>query len=143
MKDDVVTTNEYTLPHYALNRKETPQSLSIIAREVMSGEWGHGDARDKKLTDKGYDLDEVYDKIDEMFGTQAGPFINYDVVITVDSLNVRKGPGMGHYIVCTLTEDRNIYTIVEEEIDADENIWGHLRSGLGWVNLSFTKRVDG
>jgi len=144
--DDVAReerTNDYKVSQYALNRRTPPLSLSIIAREVMSGEWGHGALREKKLVEAGYSLDEVYNKIDEMFGTQDGPFVPYDVVITVQSLNVRKGPGLDHYIVHTLMEDRTVYTIVEEETDDNGNTWGHLRSGLGWINLSFTKRVEG
>lgn len=32
-----------------------------------------------------------------------------------------------------------IYTIVEEAYDAEGNLWGKLKSGLGWVDLSSTK----
>lgn len=135
-------TGEYHLPRYALSRKPPLQSVSIVAREVMSGEWGHGAARDNKLKEAGYDLDEIYMKMDEMFGSVAGPFEPYDVVISVPSLNVRQGPSLDHYIVCTLIEDRTAYTIVEEDIDSNSNVWGLLRSGLGWINLDFTKRVN-
>ena len=136
-------TGGYKLPHYAINQKIPLQSLSIIAREIMSGEWGQGDARDKRLVEKGYNLDEVYAKIDQMFGTRALPFTNYDVIIIVPSLHVRQGPSFDHYVVTTLIEDRTHYTIIEEEIDSDSNVWGALRSGLGWINLEFAKRVEG
>jgi Cpl-7 lysozyme C-terminal domain. len=137
------TTGDYKLPHYALDKKIPSPSLSIVAREVMSGEWGQGDARDKKLVEHGHDLDEVYDKIDKMYGARALPFTNYDVVIAVPSLHVRQGPSFDHYVVTTLIEDCTRYTIVEEEIDSDSNVWGALRSGLGWINLEFTKRIEG
>jgi len=132
----------YQLPKYALDGRVKPPSLASIAREVMSGEWGYGEARDKKLMEKGYDLNEVYDKIDEMFGKTPDPFQPYDIIITVGALNVRQGPSMEHYIIYTLVDDRTHYTIVEEAIDDNANIWGFLRSGLGWINLQFTKRVD-
>lgn len=140
---EVEKTGEYHLPRYALSRKPPLQSLSIVAREIMSGEWGHGAARDDKLKEAGYDLDEIYTKLDEMFGSVSGPFEPYDVVITIPSLNVRQGPSLDHYIVQTLIEDRTAYTIVEEDIDDKSNVWGLLRSGLGWINLGFTKRVNG
>ena len=132
---------EYKLPQYALGRKPPLQSLSIVAREIVSGEWGKGETRERKLLEAGYDLDEVYAQIDKMFGNRALPFAGYDVVITSQSLNVRQGPSMQHYVVYTLIEDKTIYTIVEEEIDDEENVWGLLRSGLGWINLAFTKKV--
>ena len=35
-----------------------------------------------------------------------------------------------------LIEEAGTYTIVEEATDADGNLWGRLRSGLGWVCLT-------
>ena len=35
-----------------------------------------------------------------------------------------------------LIEEAGAYTIVEEQIDADGNLWGRLKSGLGWVCLT-------
>lgn len=50
--------------------------------------------------------------------------------ITVDSLNVRKGPGTSYSIVTTVKKGE-AYTITEVK-----NGWGKLKSGAGWINLS-------
>ena len=38
--------------------------------------------------------------------------------------------------VTALVEEAGAYTIVEEATDADGNVWGRLKSGLGWVCLT-------
>ena len=60
----------------------------------------------------------------------------YVVRITADVLNVRKGPGTGYGIVTTVKEGQ-AYTIVSES-----NGWGKLKSGVGWIKLSYTERVQ-
>lgn len=59
----------------------------------------------------------------------------YSVKITAASLNVRKGPGTSYGIV-TVVRKNEIYTIVNESAG-----WGKLKSGAGWIKLSYTKRI--
>ena len=59
----------------------------------------------------------------------------YVVRITADVLNVRKGPGTGFNIVTTV-KNGEAFTIVDES-----NGWGKLKSGVGWIKLSYTERV--
>jgi N-acetylmuramoyl-L-alanine amidase len=59
----------------------------------------------------------------------------YRVRITADVLNVRKGPGVSHAIATTVKKNA-VYTIVSES-----NGWGELKSGAGWINLSYTVRA--
>lgn len=59
----------------------------------------------------------------------------YLVKITADVLNVRKGPGMS-YRIATTVKKNGIYTIVDES-----DGWGKLKSGAGWIKLSYTTRV--
>lgn len=59
----------------------------------------------------------------------------YLVKINTASLNVRKGPGMG-YAAVTSVKRGQVYTIVEEQ-----NGWGKLKSGAGWIKLSYTIKV--
>ena len=61
---------------------------------------------------------------------------NYIVKINTDSLNVRKGPGATYSIVGELGRGE-AYTIVQTQ-----NGWGKLKSGVGWINLAYTKRVS-
>lgn len=56
----------------------------------------------------------------------------YMVKITASTLNVRKGAGTLYGVVTTVRKDE-VYTIVEEK-----NGWGKLKSGVGWIKLSYT-----
>ena len=67
-------------------------------------------------------------------------FKPYEVKVTAQGLNYRAGPGAGYKINGTIT-DRGIYTIVDEQKDAAGQPWGKLKSGAGWINLSYTKRL--
>lgn len=60
----------------------------------------------------------------------------YLVKVTADVLNVRRGAGVG-YAVATTVKKGEIYTIVDEYKG-----WGKLKSGAGWIKLSYTKRVQ-
>lgn len=59
----------------------------------------------------------------------------YLVKITADVLNVRRGPGTSYRIATTVRKN-GIYTIVDES-----DGWGKLKSGAGWIKLSYTTRV--
>ena len=59
----------------------------------------------------------------------------YKVRVNVDALNYRKGPGL-NYDINGVIRDRGVYTIVDEQ-----NGWGKLKSGAGWISLSYTNRI--
>ena len=61
-------------------------------------------------------------------------FESYKVKITTDVLRVRKGPGTSYAIV-TKVYRNDVYTIVDEE-----NGWGKLKSGAGWICLDYTEK---
>ena len=60
---------------------------------------------------------------------------SYLVKVTANALNIRKGPGTNYAIVGCIT-DKGSYTIVKEN-----NGFGKLKSGAGWIYLKYTKRV--
>ena len=60
---------------------------------------------------------------------------NYQIKVTSNALNIRRGPGTNYSIMGCIT-DYGVYTIVEVS-----NNWGRLRSGLGWICLDYTKRI--
>ena len=69
-------------------------------------------------------------------GKQIWP-LGYIVRITAKSgLNVRSGPGTNYGVVMALAYGGG-YTIVEEQ-----NGWGKLKSGAGWICLKYTERVE-
>ena len=58
----------------------------------------------------------------------------YLVQITANVLNVRSGPGT-NYAINTIVKKNEVYTIVEEN-----NGWGRLKSGAGWISLAYTTK---
>lgn len=63
------------------------------------------------------------------------PAETYKVRITANTLNVRSGAGTS-YKVTTTVKKNGIYTIT-----AEQNGWGKLKSGAGWISLKYTERV--
>lgn len=66
--------------------------------------------------------------------TNSSP-TGYLVRITANTLNVRAGAGVG-YRINTTVKKGEVYTIVDEY-----NGWGKLKSGAGWISLSYTQKV--
>jgi acetate kinase len=83
-----------------------------------------------------------------MMGTRTGDMdpsvFNYVVKVTVDSLNVRKGPGTNYKILDQI-ENKGSYTIIKET-KVGSNTWGLLKAGpvkgSSWICLTgYTKKV--
>jgi N-acetylmuramoyl-L-alanine amidase CwlA len=66
----------------------------------------------------------------------GGESVKYVVRITANTLNVRSGPGTIYSINRTVNKG-SAYTIVEEQ-----DGWGRLISGAGWICLDYTEKVD-
>ena len=69
---------------------------------------------------------------DKFSGSEFKPYI---VRVTADVLNVREQPTTESAIVREVYRGE-AYTIVQEQ-----NGWGFLKSGVGWICLSYTERV--
>lgn len=54
---------------------------------------------------------------------------------------IYSGPGSEYKLVGTVQE-KGVYTIVEESVDDQGNLWGKLKSGLGWINLTEIQSQD-
>lgn len=67
--------------------------------------------------------------------TNTSNNVNYIVEVTADVLHVRKEPTTNSSVVTNVKKPYR-YTIVEER-----NGWGRLKSNVGWIKLSYTKRV--
>lgn len=67
--------------------------------------------------------------------TSDEAFEPYIVCITTAVLNYRTGAGTGYPIAGQVKLNER-YTIV-----AEENGWGKLKSGAGWINLKYAKKV--
>lgn len=63
------------------------------------------------------------------------PNIGFLVKVTASVLNYRGGPGVGFKVNGQIRKNE-VYTIVDEK-----NGWGKLKSGAGWINLKYVKKV--
>ena len=87
----------------------------------------------KKCADKnpGY---SVYDA-DGMKIYPVSSVVPYLVRVSIPDLNIRTGPGVGYSRTGQYT-GVGIFTIVQEQ-----NGWGRLKSGAGWICLAYTNRI--
>ncbi len=71
--------------------------------------------------------------------TTANTFKPYKVKVIANVLNVRNGAGTNHKIN-TEVKKGEVYTIVKEKKNGS-TVWGKLKSGAGWIALSYTNKV--
>ena len=73
--------------------------------------------------------------VDTPKSSTPAPTQSYKVKVTVNALNIRKGPGI-NYPIAGCIKDKGIYTIIKEE-----NGFGKLKSGTGYISLAYTKKI--
>lgn len=112
--------------------KPVLKSNAEIAKEVMAGKWGNGDARKKALEAAGYNYAAVQAEVQKLVN---GGSKGYKIMVNTGALNVRKGAGTNYGVVKVIRQGQ-VYTIVEEKAG-----WGKLSDGSGWISLNYTKRV--
>lgn len=110
----------YVLRHYDITHKSCPAQMAGSSNK----EWDAFKKDVKSILTTGAISKEV----------AAASKVSYLVTITADSLNVRKGAGTNYDVVTTVKKGE-VYTIVEEN-----NGWGKLKSGAGWLSLKYTKK---
>lgn len=81
------------------------------------------------------DAEDIYEAQPHASEDEVEEFKPYLVKVTASALNIRKGAGTNHRVVGCI-RDKGTYTIV-----AEDNGWGKLKSGAGWISLAYTKRV--
>ncbi len=57
------------------------------------------------------------------------------------SIPIFDGPGYDYNYVRNI-ERSTLYTIVEEKMDGEGNLWGRLKSGAGWVDLESARAAE-
>lgn len=75
----------------------------------------------------------IVSEVNKRLGAEAAPepFI---VQITASSLNVRRGPGTSYAVAQTVSKGQ-VFTIMQQQ-----DGWGKLKSGAGWISLKYTAR---
>lgn len=108
--------------------------MGDIAKKVNAILGGKSEGKaEKKQKDKSKDKAKG-NKRDKKYST-----FPYMVKVTSSVIDVRKEPNIKSS-VCTTIKKGEVYTIVEER-KTDSTVWGKLKSGAGWINLSKTERV--
>lgn len=84
----------------------------------------------------GKSMDTFRADVAAMIGVSAEPVskLPYTVRVTIKDLNIRSGPGTNYARKGHIKP--GVYTIVEEK-----NGWGKLKSGVGWISLSYTNKA--
>lgn len=77
---------------------------------------------------------EYVEKISSVSSTSASN-TEYKVKITANVLNVRAGAG-ATYKINTTVKKNQVFTIIETK-----NGWGKLKSGAGWIDLSYATKL--
>ena len=114
----------------------TTKSIEEVAKEVIAGKYGNGEARKTAITNAGYDYASVQAKVNEIVnGSKTSSFTAYKVKVTTSALNIRSGAGTNNKVVSVI-RDRGVYTIIDEKSG-----WGKLKSGAGWISLKYCKKI--
>ena len=130
---------------FAQAEKRCAKEIALILKEKG---WGtdrvkkHQDFSGKYCPHRTLDLGwtrflkMIQTELNALKGVNSTPSTtSYKVKITATSLNVRKGASTSYSVVTTVKKGE-VYTIVEEN-----NGWGKLKSGVGWISLNYTERV--
>ena len=106
----------------------------------------HAEAYKKGYASNHGDCDhwlKIYGKTMDDFRALVASFLNvsanYIVRVTASVLNVREGAGT-NYKVVTSVKKNEAYTIVEERVVGND-VWGKLKSGAGWICLTYTQKI--
>ena len=76
------------------------------------------------------------DYVEKVTTTSSSSSSGYQVkIVNCSVLNVRSGAGTSYPVVTTVKANE-VYTIVDES-----NGFGKLKSGAGWISLSYTKKI--
>lgn len=72
-------------------------------------------------------------------------FKPYQVKVTVNALNIRKGPSTKKTVIGVI-RDKGVYTIVKESTGTGAKKWGLLKKGpiegSSWISLDYTKKIN-
>ena len=77
---------------------------------------------------------DIASEVNRRLGASDAAGQSFTVQITASSLNVRKGPGTSYGITQTVSKGQ-VLTIVQQQ-----DGWGKLKSGAGWISLKYTAR---
>ena len=131
-------TTKYQYAHTGIITEVTDTEVTTIEGNTSSekGVISNGGAVTKKHYPVSYSGFKGFGRPKYEAKQEEPDFEPYVVRLTAIALNVRTGPGT-QYPVATVIRGGGAFTIV-----AEENGFGKLKSGAGWIMLQHTERVE-
>lgn len=131
-------TTKYQYAHTGIVTEVTDTEVTTIEGNTSSekGVISNGGAVTKKHYPVGYSGFKGFGRPKYEAKQEKPEFEPYVVRLTAIALNVRTGPGT-QYPVTMVIRGGGAFTIV-----AEENGFGKLKSGAGWIMLQHTERVE-
>ena len=131
-------TSQYQYAHTGIVTEVTSTEVTTIEGNTSSekGVVSNGGAVTKKHYPVGYSGFKGFGRPKYEAKQEEPDFEPYVVRLTAIALNVRTGPGT-QYPVAMVIRGGGAFTIV-----AEENGFGKLKSGAGWIMLQHTERVE-
>ena len=131
-------TTKYQYAHTGIVTEVTDTEVTTIEGNTSSekGVVSNGGAVTKKHYPVGYSGFKGFGRPKYEAKQEEPDFESYVVRLTAIALNVRTGPGT-QYPVAMVIRGGGAFTIV-----AEENGFGKLKSGAGWIMLQHTERVE-
>ena len=131
-------TTKYQYAHTGIVTEVTSTEVTTIEGNTSSekGVVSNGGAVTKKHYPVGYSGFKGFGRPKYEAKQEKPDFEPYVVRLTAIALNVRTGPGT-QYPVAMVIRGGGAFTIV-----AEENGFGKLKSGAGWIMLQHTERVE-
>lgn len=131
-------TTKYQYAHTGIVTEVTDTEVTTIEGNTSSekGVVSNGGAVTKKHYPVGYSGFKGFGRPKYEAKQEEPDFKPYVVRLTAIALNVRTGPGT-QYPVAMIIRGGGAFTIV-----AEENGFGKLKSGAGWIMLQHTERVE-
>lgn len=131
-------TSQYQYAHTGIITEVTDTEVTTIEGNTSSekGVISNGGAVTKKHYPVGYSGFKGFGRPKYEAKQEEPNFEPYVVRLTAIALNVRTGPGT-QYPVAMVIRGGGAFTIV-----AEENGFGKLKSGAGWIMLQHTERVE-
>lgn len=99
----------------------------------------------RAINDKGSFVSGVYGWVNaSAVSSAATTFTPYQVKITANTLNIRKGAGTNYSKIGTI-KNGGVYTIIDEATGKGASKWGLLKAyeneHNGWISLDYVKRI--
>ena len=135
--------NTRELVKYLMKKYNIPIERVIMHHSVTGkpcpAMWTHNESELKGYYDFLQSIDKSYKPVTVSKPTTSVPTLPYKIKVKDESLNVRSDAGLNNKVVCIIKRNE-VYTIVSEKkvknSDCSVAIWGKLKSGIGYINVS-------